>query len=190
MKSKLVLACAGLCVVVSAALPAFAESGLLSLGAGSAGAGSTAAAPAIGFLKIAPSDGQMSPAPSGFNRFDTSLVPSLEPYASFKPWLGTERTASRNSFSVGGFLVDVPLGDFVFTPSFGGGRYTENNGRDQTSALQFRSALALGYSFDGQSRLSLDYSHTTATAQTLGGPVSGNALAFTVRVPSTWLLGQ
>lgn len=184
MKSKVLLACIGLLVAAGAALPVFAEGGLPAFGLGGAADGG------IGFLKIAPSAGHAAPAQSQPYRFDTSLVPAMEPYASFRPWLGTERTASRNSFGVGGILVDVPLGNFIFTPSFGGGRYTENDGRDQATALQFRSSLALGYRFDDQSRLSLDYSHTTTSAQTLGGPIGGNALAFTLRLPSTWLLGQ
>ena len=175
---------------VSAALPVFAEGGLSSFGFGGAREAAGAADPGIGFLRIAPSDGRSGAAQSQPYRFDMSLMPAIEPYASLRPWLGTERTANRTAFGVGGILVDVPLGNFIFTPSFSGGRYTESDGSDQASAIQFRSSLALGYRFDDQSRLSLDYSHTTTTAQTLGGPVGGNALAFTVRIPSTWLLGQ
>ncbi len=186
------LACVGVIVALGAALPVFADGGLTPFASGNAGAG--VADPGAGFLKIAPSAGSGVTGQARPYRFDTSLLSATEPYASVKPWLGTERTASRNTFGVAGILVDVPLGNFIFTPSFGGGRYTESDGRDQTSALQFRSSLALGYRFDDQSRFSIDYSHTSATAQTLGGPVGGNALSFTYRIPSTrlptWLLGQ
>ena len=190
MKNKVLFAGFGLIAAVGAALPVLAGGGLSAFGPGGAQMDGSVGAPGVGYLKIAPRDSRAGAAQAQPYRFDTSLLSAIEPYASLKPWLGTERTANRDSFGVGGILVDVPLGDFIFTPSFGGGRYSANDGRDQTSALQFRSSLALGYRFDNQSRFSLDYSHTTTTAQIPGGPVGGNALSFTYRIPSGWLLGQ
>ena len=181
---KILLGCIGVIAVVCGALPTLADGGAFLSGETVAGA------QGAGVLRIAGRDGRATaPLPETY-RFGTSLFSAIEPYASLKPWLGTERTPGRSSFGVGGILVDVPLGDFIFTPSFGGGRYSESDGRDQTSALQFRSSLGLGYRFDDQSRFSLDYSRTTTTAPTIGGPVGGSALSFTYRIPSAMLLGR
>ena len=189
VRRTLAIAVVGLSAVLGAAPSAFAG-GMVTFGGSDAPGGFGMSDPGMGFLKIT---GQVAPVATSSSqpyRFGNSLVPAIEPYASVRPWLGTERTATRNSFGVGGVLVDVPLGNFVFTPSFGGGRYSETDGRAQINAIQYRSSLALGYHFDDQSHLSLDYSHTSTTAQTLGGPVNGNALSFTYRIPASKLFGQ
>ena len=188
MSNKVVFACVGALLAAGAAVPVLAGGGVSLPGSDGLQADSGLTAP-VGFLRIASRDGRAAASQPQSYRFDTTLFSAIEPYALVKPWLGTERTAARNSFGIGGILVDVPLGNFVFTPSFGGGRYSESDGRSQTTALEFRSSLALGYRFEDQSRLSLDYSHTSTTAQTLGGPVGGNALSFTFRSPSSVLLG-
>ncbi len=190
MKSKAVHICLALAAATSVALPVFAGVGIQALDAKDSYSGAALDPLGNGFLKIAPEDQRLGVTAPQQSRFDIPLGSVTEPYASLKPWLGTERTASRNSFNVGGILVDVPLGSFVFTPSIGGGRYSENFGRDQNSAYQLRSSLELGYRFDNQSRFSLDYSRTTTTAQTVGGPVGGSALSFTYRAPTGWLFGQ
>ncbi|MEI6557853.1 MAG: hypothetical protein WCO00_05545 [Rhodospirillaceae bacterium] len=189
MKSRAGLACLGVFAAVSMALPVLAGGGLLPWGGGDRPLDTGLTAPGIGFIKIEPGDTRNSVTPTRQYRFDTGLFSAIEPYASVKPWLGSERTPGRQSFGVGGILVDVPLGDFVFTPSFSAGRYAESTGRDRTAALQFRSSLELGYRFEDQSRFSLGYSHTTNTAQTLSGPIGGNALSISYRIPSDWLLG-
>ena len=178
------LGCVGAIAAVGGAVPARADDGAFRAGETVAGAHGA------GVLRIAGRDGRATTPPPETYRFGTSLFSAIEPYAALRPWLGTERTPGRSSFGVGGILVDVPLGDFIFTPSFGGGRYSENDGRDQTSAMQFRSSLGLGYRFDDQSRFSLDFSRTTTTAPTIGGPVGGSALSFTYRIPSAVLLGK
>ena len=185
VKSKVFLICTGLFAAASVAYPVLAGGNFSTIGFGDGGT-----IPERGFLKIAPSAIGSSAVPLQQFRLDTSLVPAIEPYASLKPWVGTERTGNRGSFGVGGVLVDVPLGGFVFTPSFGAGSYTEANGHNPGNSLQFRSALGLGYQLNDQSRLSLDYSHTSTSAQIPGGPSGGNTLSFTVRLPSSWLLGQ
>ncbi len=194
MASKVFLTGLGMIVAVGvtggAALPALAEGGLTTLGSGGSQYSSGIAASGVAFIKIAPDDNLSASNPLQQHRFGPALVSAIEPVASVKPWIGSERAPNRNSFGLAGVLVDVPLGKFVFTPSFGGGRYTESDGRDQSSVIQLRSSVELGYRFDDQSRVSLDYRHTTTTAQTIGGPVGGSALAFTYRIPSARLLGN
>ena len=189
VKSTLAISVVGLVAVLGTAPSAFGG-GMVTFGGNDTPAGLGMTDAGMGFLKITGHEAPVATTSSQPLRFGASLVPAIEPYASVRPWLGTERTATRNSFGVGGVLVDVPLGNFVFTPSFGGGRYSENDGRAQVTAMQYRSSLALGYHFEDQSRLSLDYSHTTTSAQAFGGPVSGNALSFTYRIPASKLLGQ
>ena len=190
MRQNFLLASLAVIAAAGTTLPVLAGGGMTSFQFGDSQADVGIGARGIGFLKIETGNAASSAVPGQQRRLDTSLFPSFEPYASLKPWVGTERTANRSSFNVGGVLVDVPLGNFVFTPSFGAGRYTEANGRDQSSAVQLRSTVELGYRFDDQSRLSLDYSHTSTSAPTQGGPVGGSALSFTYRIPSSRLLGE
>ena len=181
---RILLGCIGVIAAAGEALPVFADSGSFQSGEAVPGAQDA------GVLRIDGRDSRPTASLPESYRFGTSLFSAIEPYATLRPWRGTERAPGRSSFGGGGILVDVPLGDFIFTPSFGGGRYSENDGRDQTSAMQFRSSLGLGYRFDDQSRFSLDFSRTTTTAPTIGGPVGGSALSFTYRIPSAVLLGK
>ncbi len=190
MQSRVAQVCLAVVAAMAATLSVCAGMGLQALDT-LASFGSTANDPlGNGFLKIAPEDPRVGFTVPDQTRFDLPLIAVLEPYASLRPWRGTERTVSHGMFNVGGILVDVPLGNFVFTPSIGGGRYSENFGRDQSSSYQLRSTLELGYRMEDQSRFSLDYSHTTATSQTVGGPVSGTAVSFTYRTPTSWLFGR
>lgn len=57
----------------------------------------------------------------------------------------------------GGLLLDVPVGGFTFTPSFGAVR-GESLSVNGGVATALRSQLEVGYSFDNASRLSFGYS--------------------------------
>lgn len=57
----------------------------------------------------------------------------------------------------GGLLLDVPVGGFTFTPSFGAVR-GESLSVNGGAATALRSQLEVGYSFDNASRLSFGYS--------------------------------
>ncbi|MBP2232001.1 hypothetical protein J2847_005326 [Azospirillum agricola] len=102
-----------------------------------------------------------------------SLLPQIERYASVRPWIGpgaqsfdgSARASMAGSLAgaggttglMGGVLIDVPLGSFVFTPSFGAGTLPRTP-RDGGATTEFRSQLELGYEFDNKSRFSLGYS--------------------------------
>lgn len=105
---------------------------------------------------------------SGLNskmRIGSSLVPQMEPYASLRPWIGPgaqildgpARGTPSGTGLMGGVLVDVPLGSFIFTPSFGAGTLPRSQ-RDGGAVTEFRSQLEVGYEFDNKSRFSLGYS--------------------------------
>lgn len=97
-------------------------------------------------------------------RSNISLLPFLEPYAKFKPWVGVEATARGSFWGGGGFLFDVPLGDhFALSPSIGVGGYTPGTGAGKNlgSAIEFRSQMEVAYKFDDGSRLAAAFSHTS-----------------------------
>lgn len=105
-------------------------------------------------------------------RIGSSLLPKLEPYAEIRPWVAVSPMTEDGSLrGMGGVLIDVPLGSFVFTPSFGAGTlprspYTPRAG---ATAMEFRSQLELGYEFANRSRFSLSYSRIDNTASTTDG---------------------
>jgi lipid A 3-O-deacylase len=78
----------------------------------------------------------------------------------FKPWIGFEATSDQAVYGVGGILVDLFFGRrWVFTPSFGAGAYSDGDGKDLGSTIEFRSQLEFGYRFDDRSRMSIAVSH-------------------------------
>jgi len=69
------------------------------------------------------------------------------------PWIGTGASlGARADRAVGGFLVDVPLGDFRFTGSLGAVGHSASG---DASSWSLATRLELGYEFDSRSRLSL-----------------------------------
>ena len=124
-------------------------------------------------------------------RIGTSLMPGLEPYASIRPWISFDTPkADGTAQGIGGILIDIPLGSFVFTPSLGASLVpqVERNGGTTT---EFRSQLELGYEFENQSRFSLGYSRITTN-----GPITGaeqepnNVFGLYYRLPFGALTGQ
>lgn len=84
---------------------------------------------------------------------------------------------------MGGVLIDVPLGSFVFTPSVGAGTLPTVR-REGGPGTEFRSQLELGYEFDNKSRFSLGYSRIVNDAAA-GDPAAGtnNVFGFYYRLP-------
>lgn len=109
-------------------------------------------------------------------RIGSSLIPQLESFATVRPFLSAGPStpdmagASGLSGVRAGILIDVPLGSFVFTPSFGAGSLTRSP-RESGPTTEFRSQLELGYEFDNKSRFSLGYSRIA----TDGNPTDGTA---------------
>jgi hypothetical protein len=146
--------------------------------------------PGVVFLKVSPHDHHEQAVDfRGEYRFGTSLISAIEPYAKMKPWVGAEGTSDGAIYGVGGVLVDVPLGPFVFTPSFGTGLYSPGDGKRLGSPIEFRSMLELGYEFENQSRFSLGYSHISNAGITQTNPGT-NMLSVYYHIPASWLLGQ
>ncbi len=129
-------------------------------------------------------------------RIGSSLIPQAEPYVTIQPWIGpasgssvtprgavTGLGAGLTGGLSGGVLVDVPLGSFVFTPSFGAGTLPTAR-REGAPTTEFRSQLELGYEFDNKSRFSLGYSRIVNDAAA-GDPAAGtnNVFGFYYRLP-------
>lgn len=129
-------------------------------------------------------------------RIGSSLIPQIEPYVTIQPWIGPGSGSSLTPRGAvnrlgpglsgglsGGVLVDVPLGSFVFTPSFGAGTLSTAR-REGAPTTEFRSQLELGYEFDNKSRFSLGYSRIVNDAAA-GDPAAGtnNVFGFYYRLP-------
>lgn len=129
-------------------------------------------------------------------RIGSSLIPQAEPYVSIQPWIGPGSGSSLTPRGAvtglgtgltgglsGGVLVDVPLGSFVFTPSFGAGTLPTAR-REGAPTTEFRSQLELGYEFDNKSRFSLGYSRIVNDAAARD-PAAGtnNVFGFYYRLP-------
>jgi lipid A 3-O-deacylase len=92
-------------------------------------------------------------------RFGTSLIPWTDPYVKIKPFVGIEGTSELGFYGLGGLLFDIALGPVVITPSFGAGLYSQGNGKDLGSLLEFRTQLEIGYKFENEMRVTVAYSH-------------------------------
>ncbi len=189
MRTNAVVACLGVAAVLAVAGPAAAQDdpSLLSFSGGQYD--QTVINPGFMFLRVSPNDKHQQAIDFRAEyRFGTSLVSFIEPYAKLKPWVGAELTSDGATYGVGGILVDVPLGPFVFTPSFGAGLYSGGGGKDLGSPVEFRSMVELGYQFGNQSRFSVGYSHISNAGITQTNPGS-NILSAYYHVPTRWLLG-
>ncbi len=190
MKTRVVAACLGLVGLMAAASPAVAQDdpSLISIGGGLYD--QTLVNPGFLFLRVSKSDKHDAAADFRTEyRFGTSLLPIIEPYAKLKPWVGAEATSDGAVYGVGGILFDVPLGPFVFTPSFGAGLYSSGSGKNLGAPIEFRSMVELGYEFENQSRFSLGYSHISNANITTTNPGT-NIISVYYHVPAAWLLGQ
>jgi hypothetical protein len=147
--------------------------------------------PGFLFLRVSPDKNKHKEAVDfrGEYRFGTSLLPGIESWGKLKPWIGAEATSDGALYGVGGILLDVPLGPFVFTPSFGAGLYSNGGGKNLGSPIEFRTQVELGYAFENQSRVSLGYSHISNA--NIGETNHGtNMISLYYHVPADWLFGQ
>ena len=117
-----------------------------------------------------------------------SLVPVVEPLFQVRPFAGVEVTSRGAVWGGAGILVDVPIGDFVLTPSFGVGAYGEGNGKKLGSPLEFRSQFEAGYVFGDESRLTAAFSHISNAGVARRNPGT-EALVIQYSLPFSALLG-
>ncbi len=117
-----------------------------------------------------------------------SLIPAVEPLFQVKPWAGVEVSTRGAVWGGGGILIDVPLGGFVVTPSFGIGGYEQGSGKALGSVLEFRSQFEAGYVFADASRVSAAFSHISNAGITKRNPGT-EALIIQYALPIGRLFG-
>ncbi|WP_245986887.1 hypothetical protein [Azospirillum thermophilum] len=122
-------------------------------------------------------------------RIGASLIPQLESVATVRPFLSAAPSTPDMAGASGlgnvraGILIDVPLGSFVFTPSFGAGSLARSP-RESGPTTEFRSQLELGYEFDNKSRFSLGYSRIATDGNPTDGTVPvNNVFGLYYRLP-------
>ncbi len=78
---------------------------------------------------------------------------------------------------VGG-KINYTFGNFVISPSFTPGFYSDGDGKDLGNALEFKSQVNLGWNYGSNSNMSFSYSHISNAS--LGDKNPGaNNIAFT-----------
>lgn len=79
---------------------------------------------------------------------------------AIKPIVGLMATTDTAFYGYAGLGWDLYFGRrIVATPSFAVGAYSDGNGKDLGSVIEFRSALELAWRFDNQSRLGVMFYH-------------------------------
>lgn len=79
---------------------------------------------------------------------------------AIKPIVGLMATTEAAIYGYAGIGWDLYFGRrIVATPSFAAGAYSDGNGKDLGSVIEFRSALELAWRFDNESRLGVMFYH-------------------------------
>lgn len=114
---------------------------------------------------------------------------SLGDRATLRPWTAGP-SAAGNAGGAGGVLLDVPMGGFTFTPSFGAARSEAVAFNGGAATITLRSQLEIGYQFDNTSRLSFGYSRISAYGGEKANQDRGNGdmLTLSYRLPFGALL--
>jgi len=78
----------------------------------------------------------------------------------FKPFVGAMVTTDAAVYGFAGILTDFYFGRrIVVTPSIAAGLYSDGDGKDLGSIIEFRSGLEVGWRFDNRARLSAAIYH-------------------------------
>ena len=77
-----------------------------------------------------------------------------------RPFSGVMVTTDSSLYGYAGIRLDLFWGKrIVTTPSFAVGYYSDGNGKDLGSSIEFQSRLEIAYSFSNRSRFGLAISH-------------------------------
>ncbi len=77
-----------------------------------------------------------------------------------KPFGGVMATTDAAIYGYAGIMLDIFFGKrIVFTPNFAVGLYSDGDGKDLGSAIEFRSGVELAYRFDNRTRLGVAFHH-------------------------------
>jgi lipid A 3-O-deacylase len=104
-----------------------------------------------------------------------------------RPWIGAEVTSDGAVFGALGFLYDYNMGNnWIITPSFGGGLFSDGGGKDMGSAIQFRSQIEVGYQLQNSSRISASLSHQSNLGIDNNNP-GAETLGVYYHIPMNWV---
>ena len=77
-----------------------------------------------------------------------------------KPFGGVMATTDAAIYGYAGLMLDVYFGRrIVFTPNVAVGLYSDGDGKDLGSIIEFRSGVELAYRFDNRARLGVAFHH-------------------------------
>ncbi len=77
-----------------------------------------------------------------------------------KPFGGVMATTDAAIYGYAGFMLDIYFGRrIVFTPNVAVGLYSDGDGKDLGSVIEFRSGVELAYRFDSRARLGVAFHH-------------------------------
>ncbi len=77
-----------------------------------------------------------------------------------KPFGGVMATTDAAIYGYAGLMLDIYFGRrIVFTPNVAVGLYSDGDGKDLGSVIEFRSGVELAYRFDSRARLGVAFHH-------------------------------
>ena len=77
-----------------------------------------------------------------------------------KPFGGVMGTTDAAVYGYAGFMLDIYFGRrIVLTPNVAVGVYSDGDGKDLGSAMEFRSGVEMAYRFDSRTRLGFAFHH-------------------------------
>jgi lipid A 3-O-deacylase len=121
-------------------------------------------------------------------RFGTSLWSPTE-WFQLRPFVGGAATGDGMLYGVGGLLLDMQFGNFVFTPSFGAGLWSRGSGKDLGYPVEFRTMFEAGYRFENDARVTVGFSHMS-NANLDGHNPGANSLMLYFHMPTGYLFGN
>lgn len=107
-----------------------------------------------------------------------------------RPFSGLLVTTDSALYGYAGILLDVFWGRrIVTTPSFAVGYYSDGNGKDLGSSIEFQSRLEIAYRFASRSRLGLAISHISNAGIDNTNP-GANSISAYYSIPFNKILGR
>ena len=89
-----------------------------------------------------------------------NLGPDEEPLYILKPFYGIELTSDSAYYILGGLYVEEKIyKNLYLTPNVGVGGFSEGDGKDLGSNIEFRSTLELSYELDTKKRIGISIGH-------------------------------
>lgn len=119
--------------------------------------------------------------------FRIEYRPGASLFWELKPFLGLEVTSDGGIWGGAGFLYDFHLTpQWVLTPSLAAGLYSDGDGKDLGSTIEFRSQMELGYQFENASRLGVAISHISNAS--IGDRNPGTEIiSLYYHIPMNWV---